>query len=83
MLVQKAGAYMCSMALLHDMRPLQVFVSWAAVAAFAGVALPALVAATGWAGLVKFWLMPWLGEPFFRFSAPVVHLSGGSQMQRI
>lgn len=39
----------------------QVFVSWAAVAAFAFGALPALVATTGWAGLVKFWLMPWLG----------------------
>jgi hypothetical protein len=40
----------------------QVYVSWAAVAAFALIGLPALTMATGVAGLFKFWLMPWLGE---------------------
>lgn len=40
---------------------LQVYVSWAACAAFAFGVLPALTIATGWAGLAKFWLMPWLG----------------------
>jgi len=40
-------------------------VSWLACAAFAFGALPALVATTGWAGLVKFWLMPWLGYHFW------------------
>lgn len=40
----------------------QVYVSWAAVAAFALIGLPALTLATGFTGLVKFWLMPWLGE---------------------
>ena len=39
----------------------QVYVSWAACAAFAFGVLPAVVAATGWAGLAKYWLMPWLG----------------------
>ena len=43
----------------------QVYVSWLACAAFAFGALPALVATTGWAGLVKFWLMPWLGYHFW------------------
>jgi omega-6 fatty acid desaturase (delta-12 desaturase) len=35
------------------------------VAAFAFIALPALVHYTGWFGLVKFWLMPWLGYHFW------------------
>ena len=39
--------------------------SWLACAAFTFGVLPALVAATGWAGLVKFWLMPWLGYHFW------------------
>jgi len=42
-----------------------VLVSLAAVAAFAFIALPALVYYTGWFGLVKFWLMPWLGYHFW------------------
>lgn len=42
-----------------------MYVSWAAVAAFALVGLPALTLATGFTGLVKFWLMPWLGERVF------------------
>jgi omega-6 fatty acid desaturase (delta-12 desaturase) len=51
----------------------RVFVSWAAVAAFAFGALPALVATTGWAGLVKFWLMPWLGYHFWMSTFTVIH----------
>ena len=39
--------------------------SWLACAAFTFGVLPALVATTGWAGLVKFWLMPWLGYHFW------------------
>ena len=45
--------------------PFQVYVSWMACAAFALGVLPALVATTGWAGLAKFWLMPWLGYHFW------------------
>lgn len=44
---------------------LQVIVSLLAVAAFALVALPALVHYAGWWGLVKYWLMPWLGYHFW------------------
>ncbi|KAL6772039.1 FAD6 [Auxenochlorella protothecoides x Auxenochlorella symbiontica] len=51
----------------------RVLVSWAAVAAFAGLALPALVATTGWAGLVKYWLMPWLGYHFWMSTFTLVH----------
>lgn len=43
----------------------QVITSLAAVAAFALIALPALVYYTGWFGLVKYWLMPWLGYHFW------------------
>ena len=39
--------------------------SWLACAAFVLGVLPALVATTGWLGLVKFWLMPWLGYHFW------------------
>jgi omega-6 fatty acid desaturase (delta-12 desaturase) len=51
----------------------RVMVSWAAVAAFAFVALPALTYATGVAGLVKFWLMPWLGYHFWMSTFTVIH----------
>ena len=50
----------------------QVYVSWAAVAAFALIGLPALTLATGFAGLVKFWLMPWLGELYTGLPAPAL-----------
>jgi fatty acid desaturase len=43
------------------------------VAAFAGIALPALVYYTGWWGLVKYWLMPWLGYHFWMSAFTVVH----------
>jgi fatty acid desaturase len=51
----------------------QVIVSLLAVAAFAGIALPALVYYTGWWGLVKYWLMPWLGYHFWMSAFTVVH----------
>lgn len=47
--------------------------SLAAVAAFMGVAFPAIVALSGWAGLAKFWLMPWLGYHFWMSTFTVVH----------
>jgi len=51
----------------------RVFVSWAAVAAFVCLGMPAIVAASGFAGLVKFWLMPWLGYHFWMSTFTVVH----------
>jgi omega-6 fatty acid desaturase (delta-12 desaturase) len=51
----------------------RVYVSWAACAAFALGVLPALTVATGWAGLVKFWLMPWLGYHFWMSTFTVIH----------
>lgn len=50
-----------------------VVVSWVCCAAFAGIALPALVLKTGWWGLVKFWLMPWLGYHFWMSTFTIVH----------
>ena len=52
---------------------MQVLVSLAAVAAFIGVGFPAIVALSGWAGLAKFWLMPWLGYHFWMSTFTVVH----------
>jgi hypothetical protein len=43
----------------------RVITSLAAVFTFMAVAWPLLVYYTGWAGLVKFWLMPWLGYHFW------------------
>ncbi|KAF8066409.1 FAD6 [Scenedesmus sp. PABB004] len=51
----------------------RVLVSLAAVAAFALIALPALGAATGVGGVVKYWLMPWLGYHFWMSTFTVVH----------
>ncbi|KAK9803546.1 hypothetical protein WJX73_007178 [Symbiochloris irregularis] len=51
----------------------RVIVSLAAVASFALVALPALWAAAGPWGLVKFWFMPWLGYHFWMSTFTVVH----------
>jgi omega-6 fatty acid desaturase (delta-12 desaturase) len=53
--------------------PLQVLVSLAAVAAFALIGLPLLTYYTGFAGLVKYWLMPWLGYHFWMSTFTVVH----------
>ena len=39
--------------------------SIAAVAVFAAIFFPTLVLTTGWWGLVKFWLVPWLGYHFW------------------
>eukprot|EP00798_Chlamydomonas_sp_ICE-L_P032459 gene32459-31071_t len=51
----------------------RVIVSWLACAAFAFTALPALVYYTGWVGLVKFWLMPWLGYHFWMSTFTMIH----------
>jgi omega-6 fatty acid desaturase (delta-12 desaturase) len=50
-----------------------VLVSLAACALFAFVGLPALTYYTGVAGLVKYWLMPWLGYHFWMSTFTVVH----------
>jgi omega-6 fatty acid desaturase (delta-12 desaturase) len=52
---------------------LQVLVSLAACAVAAFVGLPALAYYTGLAGVVKFWLMPWLGYHFWMSTFTVVH----------
>ncbi|KAK9842044.1 hypothetical protein WJX81_005821 [Elliptochloris bilobata] len=51
----------------------RVLVSLAAVAAFMCMGFPAIVALSGWAGLAKFWLMPWLGYHFWLSTFTVVH----------
>lgn len=52
---------------------IQVIVSLAAVGAFIGLVLPAIVATTGVTGLLKFWLVPWLGYHFWMSTFTVVH----------
>ena len=42
-----------------------MIVSLAAVGLFMAVGWPLLVYYTGWFGLVKYWLMPWLGYHFW------------------
>jgi len=51
----------------------RVIVSLMACAAFAFIALPALTYYTGFWGLVKYWLMPWLGYHFWMSTFTVVH----------
>jgi len=51
----------------------RVIVSLAACALFAFVALPTLVYYTGFWGLVKYWLMPWLGYHFWMSTFTVIH----------
>ena len=51
----------------------QVIVSLAAVAAFALIGWPTLIATTGVWGFVKFWLVPWLGYHFWMSTFTVVH----------
>jgi len=43
----------------------RVLISLAAVFAFIGVGFPLIVHYTGWVGLAKYWLMPWLGYHFW------------------
>jgi hypothetical protein len=57
----------------HTHHPAQVIVSLMAVAAFAFIALPALTYFTGPWGLVKYWLMPWLGYHFWMSTFTVIH----------
>ena len=47
--------------------------SIAAVVVFGLIFLPALVALTGFGGLIKFWLMPWLGYHFWMSTFTLVH----------
>lgn len=51
----------------------RVIVSLAAVAAFIAIGFPLIVHYTGWVGLAKYWLMPWLGYHFWMSTFTVVH----------
>ncbi|PSN16051.1 fatty acid desaturase [filamentous cyanobacterium CCP5] len=51
----------------------QVRFSIAVVIGFAAVFFPTLIWATGWWGLVKFWVMPWLGFHFWLSTFTLVH----------
>jgi acyl-lipid omega-6 desaturase (Delta-12 desaturase) len=51
----------------------KVYISWACCAAFAAIAFPLIVANAGWWGLVKYWLMPWLGYHFWMSTFTIVH----------
>lgn len=51
----------------------KVKLSVASVVIFAAVALPLLIATTGFWGLVKFWLLPWLGYHFWMSTFTLVH----------
>ena len=51
----------------------QVIISLAAVGAFIGLGLPAIYAVSGITGLLKFWLVPWLGYHFWMSTFTVVH----------
>lgn len=51
----------------------RVLVSLAAVAAFAFIGIPLIAHYTGLAGVVKYWLMPWLGYHFWMSTFTVVH----------
>lgn len=47
--------------------------SLAAVAAFALIGIPAIAHFAGLSGVVKYWLMPWLGYHFWMSTFTVVH----------
>lgn len=51
----------------------QVYASLAAVAAWVLVGLPAITYFTGFEGLIKFWLMPWVGYHFWMSTFTVIH----------
>eukprot|EP00887_Chlorella_sp_A99_P001620 scaffold8.g1620.t1 len=51
----------------------RVKISLAAVAAFILIGFPTIVYYTGWWGLAKYWLMPWLGYHFWMSTFTVVH----------
>jgi omega-6 fatty acid desaturase (delta-12 desaturase) len=51
----------------------RVLVSLAAVAAFAVIGLPAIASVAGISGVIKYWLMPWLGYHFWMSTFTVVH----------
>lgn len=51
----------------------RVLVSLAAVFGFMAIAFPTIVHFAGWFGLVKYWLMPWLGYHFWMSTFTVIH----------
>lgn len=51
----------------------KVKLSIASVVLFASIALPLLLATTGVWGVVKFWLLPWLGYHFWMSTFTLVH----------
>jgi len=51
----------------------RVIVSIAACAAFVAIGFPLIVHYTGLVGLVKYWLMPWLGYHFWMSTFTVIH----------
>lgn len=51
----------------------KVWLSVGAVAVFAAIAFPALIATTGIWGFVKFWLLPWLVFHFWMSTFTLVH----------
>jgi omega-6 fatty acid desaturase (delta-12 desaturase) len=51
----------------------RVLISLAAVAAFAVIGLPAIASVAGIGGVLKYWLMPWLGYHFWMSTFTVVH----------
>jgi omega-6 fatty acid desaturase (delta-12 desaturase) len=51
----------------------QVLVSLAAVAAFAFIGIPTIAHFAGISGVIKYWLMPWLGYHFWMSTFTVVH----------
>ena len=50
-----------------------MLVSLAACAAFVAIGFPTIVHFAGWFGLVKYWLMPWLGYHFWMSTFTVIH----------
>lgn len=51
----------------------RVITSLAAVGLFMAIGWPLIVYNAGWLGLVKYWLMPWLGYHFWMSTFTVVH----------
>jgi omega-6 fatty acid desaturase (delta-12 desaturase) len=51
----------------------RVLVSLAAVAAFAFIGIPTIAHFAGISGVIKYWLMPWLGYHFWMSTFTVVH----------
>ena len=64
----------CTPIHIHTPRPLpQVMISIACSLLSAAILIPTMVSTVGVWGLVKFWLMPWLGYHFWMSCFTVVH----------